>query len=118
MAMRLNDRAYEHARKLIADGHAVRDERDGWSEHRPGAREENDFIAEHGWDAYARWYLGVDDAHGEHTKGRYAFPYGDFTDVHRCGILSAESRAAQNDHQDIQVAVAHLHGMLDAARSG
>ncbi|WP_196807490.1 hypothetical protein [Candidatus Solirubrobacter pratensis] len=25
------------------------------------ADEENEFIAEHGWDEYGRWHLGVDD---------------------------------------------------------
>jgi hypothetical protein len=48
------------------------------------------------------------------TKGHYEFPYGDFKDVHRCGLLSAESRAGQYKHYDIENAAAHLHGMLDA----
>jgi hypothetical protein len=41
--------------------------------------------------------------------------YGDFRDVHRCAVLAIESRAGQYDHDDIQSAAAHLHGMLDAA---
>jgi hypothetical protein len=43
--------------------------------------------------------------------------YGDFQDVHRCAVLSAESRAGQYGHDDVKSAVAHLHGMLDGARS-
>ena len=66
--------------------------------------------------AYQRWYLGIDDEQDEDTKGRYKFPYGDFTKVHRCGVLAAESRAGQYKYEDIKVAVAHLHGMLDHAR--
>jgi hypothetical protein len=66
--------------------------------------------------AYARWHLGVDDAHGPQTKSRYKFPYGDFENVHRCAVVSAESRAGQYDHDDIKLAAAHLHGMLDALR--
>ena len=66
--------------------------------------------------AYGRWHLGVDDAHGPQTKSRYKFPYGDFESVHRCAVLSAESRAGQYDHDDIKLAAAHLHGMLDALR--
>jgi hypothetical protein len=110
----LNQRGFEHAKKLIADGHAVRDDRDAWSEHQPSAQQENDFLDAHGWGEYARWHLGVDESHGEQTKAHYKYPYGDFTDVHRCGVLSAEVRAAQNDHHDIERAAAHLHGMLDA----
>ena len=41
MAVTLNRRAYEHA---INNGRFVFDERDVWSEHRPSAQEENDFI--------------------------------------------------------------------------
>ena len=40
----------------------------------------------------------------------------DFRDVHRCAILSAESRAGQRGYADIKAAVAHLHGMLELLR--
>jgi hypothetical protein len=36
--------------------------------------------------------------------------------VHRCAILSAESRAAQRHYEDVKRAVAHLHGMLELLR--
>jgi hypothetical protein len=50
---------------------------------------------------------------GDETKGHYKFPYGDFRRVHRCGLISAESRAAQNDYGDITKAIAKLHELLD-----
>jgi hypothetical protein len=115
MAVKLNQRAYEHAQQLIKDGRFVYDERDAWSEHQPSAAQENDFIAEHGWGEYGRWHLGVDDDMAADTKGHYKYPYGDFSAVHRCGVLSAESRAGQRNHDDVKSAVAHLHGMLEAA---
>jgi hypothetical protein len=114
MAVKLNERAYEHAQQLIKQGRAVRDERNDWSEHQPTAAQQNAFIEEHGFAEYQKWFLGIDDAHQENTKGRHKFPYGDFQDVHRCAVLSAESRAGQYDHVDIELAAAHLHGMLDA----
>jgi uncharacterized protein (DUF2267 family) len=43
----------------------------------------------------------------------YKFPYGDFENVHRCGVIAAEVRAAQRKYADIEVAAAHLHGRLD-----
>ena len=61
MAVTLNGRAFEHAKTLVNDGGFVYDDRDAWSEHQPSAAEENHFIEEHGFDEYARWYLGVDD---------------------------------------------------------
>jgi hypothetical protein len=117
MAVRLNQKAYDHAQKLVRDGQVVLDERDDWSEHRPSAAEENEFLREHGLREYQRWYLGIDDDQPEQNKGRYKFPYGDFEKVHRCAVLSAESRAGQYKHQEIQLAAAHLHGMLEAARA-
>jgi len=61
--------------------------------------------------------LGINDEKSEQTKGRYEFPYGDFENVHRCGVLTAESRAGQYKHFDIENAAAHLHGMIDALES-
>ncbi|MCU1352437.1 MAG: hypothetical protein JWM05_1646 [Acidimicrobiales bacterium] len=112
--MKLSDGAFEHAKRLVKDGKAVLDDRDAWSEHRPSAAQENDFIREHGFGEYGRWYLGVDDEHTSDTKSHYKFPYGDFTSVHRCGVLTAESRAGQYQYADIESAAAHLHGMLEA----
>jgi hypothetical protein len=117
MAVKLNERAFEHARGLIHNGKFVFDERDDWSEHQPSAADENRFIETHGFGEYARWHLGVDDEAPEDTKGHYKFPYGDFQKVHRCGLLAAESRAGQRKYFDIEVAVAHLHGMLEALHS-
>jgi hypothetical protein len=116
MAVTLNRRAYEHARELINDGRFVFDERDAWSEHRPSAQQENEFIRLHGFAEYGKWYLGINDEKPKDTKGHYEFPYGDFKDVHRCGVLAAESRAGQYQHQDIENAAAHLHGMLEARK--
>jgi hypothetical protein len=114
VTVKVNQRAYDYARDLIADGRYVIDDRDAWSEHRPSAQQENEFIERHGIGEYARWHLGIDDQEPEDRKGRYKFPYGDFEKVHRCGLLAAESRAGQRKYQDIELAVAHLHGMLEA----
>jgi hypothetical protein len=112
--MKLNRTAYEHAQRLIGDRKVVLDDRDDWSEHQPSTQEENRFIAEHGIDEYALWFLGVKEDQPADNKGRYRFPYGDFEAVHRCGVLSAESRAGQYKHFDVERAAAHLHGMLEA----
>ena len=115
MAVKLNRTAFDHAKTLIAEERFVLDDRDDWSEHQPSAEEENRFIQQHGLAEFAKWHLGLDDEQDEDNKGRYKFPYGDFERVHRCGLLAAESRAGQYKHVDIELAVAHLHGMLDMA---
>ncbi len=116
MAVKVNDNSYEYAQRLIKDGKYVLDERDDWSEHQPTAQRENEFIEEHGFDEYQRWYLGEDDDQAEGTKARYKFPYGDFEKVHRCGALAAESRAGQYKHPDVEAAAAHLLEMLEGLR--
>jgi hypothetical protein len=114
MTVRLSRSAFEHAKQLIRDGHFVLDGRDDWSEHRPSAHAENTDIEERGSTAYARWLLGIDDDQDVSKKGRDKFPYGDFSDVHCCGVIAAESRAAQYRHGRIKDAAVRLHGMLEA----
>lgn len=116
MAVTLNRRAFDHAKTLIGEGLVVFDDRDAWSEHRPSAEEENEFLRRHGFAEYGKWYLGINDERSEETKGHYEFPYGDFKKVHRCGVLTAESRAGQYKHLDIETAAAHLHGMIDGRK--
>jgi hypothetical protein len=47
-----------------------------WSEHRPSAREENDFIRLHGFAEYGKWYFGINDEKPEETKDTANFPLG------------------------------------------
>lgn len=114
MTTRLNRDALDHAERLIERGDVVRDERDDWSEHAPSADDENRMIENDGWDAYADWHLGVDREESEETKGRFSFPFGDFRRVHRCAVISLESRAAQYDHDEIARAAKRLLEMIDA----
>jgi hypothetical protein len=112
MATKLNKRAFEYAKDLIREGRVVLDKRDDWSEHQPTAEQENEFIRRHGIREYARWHLGIDSETSAETKGAYKFPYGDFEKVHQCAVVSAESRAGQYKHYDIEDAAAHLHGLM------
>jgi hypothetical protein len=109
--------AIRFAQEQIRAGHYLIDARDAWSEHQPTTEEENAFIDEHGYSEYGRWHLGRDSEHAPDTKAHYKFPYGDFKVVHRCGVIAAEARAAQNHYDDIASAAAHLHGMLESLAS-
>jgi hypothetical protein len=117
MAVTLYAPGFDHAKKLVEQKKVVIDDRDAWSEHQPSAAQENQFIEEHGIGEYARWHLGADDETPGDKKGHWKYPYGDFEAVHRCGVLSAESRAGQRKHTDIELAAAHLHGALGALRT-
>ena len=58
MTVKLNSRAYEYAKRLISEGKFVFDERDAWSEHRPSAQQENEFIRQNGFAEYGNGISG------------------------------------------------------------
>ena len=89
MAVKLNKLAFSRAKEPMGDGKVVLDKRDAWSEHRPFAKQENKFLRQHGFEGYARWYLGIDEDEHEETHWRYKFSCGDIESVHRCGVLAA-----------------------------
>jgi len=89
-------------RQVVADGKGV------WTKHRPSADEENEFIRLHGFAQYAKWHLGIDRRFPENSKRRYRFPYGDFKNVHRCGLLAAKARARQYGYAEIGNAAEEL----------
>lgn len=116
MTVRLNEQALTHARGLLRRNEVTHDERDDWSEHAPSTDESNAFIEKHGMAEYAKWHLGEDTDATEGTKGRYLFPYGDFTKLHRCAIISGESRAGQYDHAAVEKACRELLEGIDKKR--
>jgi hypothetical protein len=110
----LNRDAFAYAKHLVRQGRFVRDEHDDWSEHAPSADDENMFIDHNDYAVYAEWYLGVNPGDARDTKQRYSFPFGDFEKVHRCAVITIESRAAQNDHPDIVNAAKQLLVLIDS----
>jgi hypothetical protein len=115
-SVKLNIGAFEYAKELIKQGHIVADGRGAWGEHRPSAVAENEFIRLHGFREYAKWHLGIDDRYAENTKRRYKFPYGDLKNVHRCGVLAAQSTAGQYKYYEIENAAGQLKTMIGATR--
>ena len=112
--VRLDGNAFAYAKELIAQGRVVVDKKNAWADHRPGAAEENEFIRTHDFAEYAKWHLGVDETHAGDTKARYKFPFGDFKDVHRSGLLAVKSRAHQFGYADIEKAAIRLIEIVDS----
>jgi len=106
--LKLNENAFAFAEQLIRERHVIADGKGAWRAHRPSADEENEFIRLHGFAEYAKWHLGIDERYPENTKSRYKFPYGDFTSVHRCGLLAVKARARQYGYTEIETAAAEL----------
>jgi hypothetical protein len=107
----VNQAAVKQARSLIDDGRY--DTSTEWSDAAPSTDDGNDVIDDKGYDGYGAWHLAVDPDASEDTKGRYAFPYGDFDKVNRAALIHAKQRAAQNDHAEIEKAADDLLQHLD-----
>jgi hypothetical protein len=114
MTVTLNEKALTHAKGLLRRNEITLDKRDDWSEHAPSTDDENAFIDDNGLAEFAKWHLGEDTDKTEGTKGRYLFPYGDFHTLHRCAVISGESRAGQYDHDSIRDALHDLLEKIDA----
>ena len=112
---RVNKAGVAKARKLIDAGDW--DDTTEWSDDAPSTSEQNTYIDKHGLEGFGEWHLAVDQDASEDTKGRYRFPYGDFTKVNRAGLIHAKQRAAQNDHDEIEKAADDLLERLDRKRS-
>jgi hypothetical protein len=117
MSVKLNKQAVKHARQLIKSGRVVHDERDAWSEDALPAKDETAWLKKHSWDEYASWHLGLDTKATPDTKGRFEFPMGDYSKLHRCAVIAIESRAAQYKHRDIAKASKKLLTLIDKAGS-
>ena len=107
----LNPRGVTRAEQLIDSRQYVLDSE--WGKVQPGAAEQNEYLANHSWEEYAQWHLGLTDGVSDGTKARYAFVYGDFRRVHRMGIIACYYRAAQWRHIEIELAAHELLQRLD-----
>ncbi len=112
---RVHEDAVAQARKLIDAGKVDVDTE--WSDAAPSADDGNAQIEKHGYDGYGAWHLAVDPDASEETKGRYRFPYGDFSQVNRAALIHGKQRAAQNGHDDVERAFDDLLQRVDAKRS-
>jgi hypothetical protein len=110
---RVNRRAVSHARGLIDAGMYVGDS--DWGSVQPDAAAQNAFLENHSWREYEQWHLGLTEGANDETKARYAFVYGDFTKVHRSGLIACVYRAAEWRHKEVERAAYRLLQHLDKA---
>lgn len=98
---------------LIDDKRYVLDSE--WGDAQPDAERENAYLERHSFDEYARWHLGLTEGANEETKARHAFCVGDFSRVHRSGLIACVFRAAQWRHKSVELAAHDLLQRLDRA---
>lgn len=112
MPVVLYEKGYERARKLVKEGKVDPAKRD-WMEVNPSPAEADEYIRTHSLEEWGLWHLGVNTDKNPNTKGYYEFPYGDYVNVCRAGVIAAEARAGQYKHLDIEAAAKDLLNMID-----
>jgi hypothetical protein len=83
----------------------------------PRAADQEAYLESHTWDDYAAWHLGLTEGASDERKGKYAFVFGDFRRIHRSGLIAWHYRAAEWDHQEIELAAHELLQVLDKKRA-
>ena len=84
-----------------------------WGEVQPSADDQNAYLDKHSWDEYAAWHLGLTEGANDETKARYAFVVGDFSRVHRVGLIACVYRASEWRHKEVELAAHNLLQHLD-----
>jgi hypothetical protein len=115
--IKLNPAALEFARQLIRGGRAISDKKGAWRMDKPSPARENDCIRAYGFEEYAKWHLGIDNRHSLHSKSHFKFPFGDFTVVHRCGLLAVKVRAHEYGYAEIEAAADRLLAEIEINRT-
>jgi hypothetical protein len=107
----VNKAAVAFVRELIDKKRYVLDS--DWGEVQPSADDQNAYLEKHSWDEYAAWHLGLTEGANDETKARYAFVVGDFSRVHRVGLIACVYRASEWRHKEVELAAHNLLQHLD-----
>ena len=107
----VNKAAVAFVRELIDKKRYVLDS--DWGEVQPSADDQNAYLDQHSWDEYAAWHLGLTEGANDETKARYAFVVGDFSRVHRVGLIACVYRASEWRHKEVELAAHNLLQHLD-----
>jgi len=107
----VNKAAVAFVRELIDKKRYVLDS--DWGEVQPSAGDQNAYLDKHSWDEYAAWHLGLTEGANDETKARYAFVVGDFSRVHRVGLIACVYRASEWRHKEVELAAHNLLQHLD-----
>ncbi len=105
MHLTINREAVKYAIELIEEGKRARNTQ--WKDSQPSAKKAQQYRAEQGDAAFAKWYLAVDE------NGAHQFPVGDFRRVHESGVRAARRYGELNDQPALVEAADEILDILD-----
>ena len=115
MSILLNKAALAHAKKLIKQGDYERFSKSEWADEQASPDEENNYINHHTTADFGLWFLGI-TTDNPTSKKDYVYPYGDFNEVHLCGLQDTSQRAKENGDTEIVAAAQELIKLIDAQK--
>lgn len=115
MPIKLNKAAVAHAKKLIKRGDYEMFKKSEWAEEQATPDEENNYINHHTTSEFGLWFLGI-TTDNPTTKKDYEYPYGDFNEVHLCGLQDSLERAIENGDKEIVAAAQELIALIKAQK--
>lgn len=104
MSKKLNKAAYDLAKQMIEHGFELEHDENNWAEVKPTPEEVTRYLEAHDIEEYGAWFLGIDPELDSENTARYAYPFGDFSVVHKSALLEAEKKATMN--KDLEIAQA------------
>ncbi len=113
MAIKLNKAAYDHAVEIIKKGLEVEHDTNNWTDVNPSRDEKIKFLNTHSLEEYGLWFLGIDTDIKEDDSSKFIYPIGDFSVLHKSGLLTAEQQATQKHHHEIKSAAQKLLEMIN-----
>ena len=108
MSKKLNKAGYDLAKQMIEHGFEVEHDENNWAEVKPTPSESVEYLNAHDLEQYGSWFLGIDTKAASDDKSKYAYPFGDFSVVHKSALLEAEKKATMNKDDEIVQAVKRL----------
>jgi len=107
----LHKEAFEYAKELIRQGKVNCDAE--WKVNEPTPASEDQYLVQHGFTDYGKWFLATGPKSSDDTKEHYEFPFGDFNQIYRSGVIAAKQRAAQFKHSEVERAASELLYLID-----
>ena len=112
MSVKVNKAGYEHALEIIKNGLEFEHDLNDWKEVKPDVDDEARHLNTHSLEEYGLWFLGIDTDADPESKDKYCYPYGDFSVLHKSGLLDIEREATRKHDNDVKDAAQKLLAMI------